>query len=306
MGATKNAIIVVCDRLGCFQIGHRLARRRYGNRYVRAVNYHGTPTSSVRNLEEQIRFYQQHFVCCGPEELRSLLDGQGWRHPKPGLLLSFDDGLRSNYTVAAPLLEAAGFVGWFFVPTALIDSPEHSDQPAFAAKHHIAVRELAHGDRAFMTWNEVRDLHARGHVIGVHTRHHVRLSASLSPDELEAEIVSAKTDLETQMGQEAHSFCWVGGEDWSYSDGAARAVERAGYRYGFMTNLLPITSQTDPLWLQRTNVEADWSLQAIRFYLSGLMDLAYTRKRRRLSRKLGGATGYSGRTGSPRTDYLGV
>jgi len=299
MKATKRAIISVCDRLGCFRLGRRLARLRYGDRYVRAINYHDTPASSAWNLEEQLQFYRRNFVNCTLEDLCGLLDRQAWRHSMPGLLISFDDGLRSHYSVAAPLLEAAGLTGWFFVPTALIDSPEHGDQLALAARHQIAVHELAHGDRVFMTWAEVRDLRDRGHVIGAHTRHHVRLTSSLSQHELQVEIVGAKTDLETQMGEEAHSFCWVGGEEWSYSFGASRAVEQAGYRHAFMTNFLPISGQTDPLWLQRSNVEADWPLRAVRFYLSGLMDLAYTRKRHRLSAKLGAA--YKSRHGESGT-----
>jgi len=61
-------------------------------------------------------------------------------------------------------------------------------------------------------------------------------------------------------------------------------IRRAGYRFSFMTNNAPLRPGDDPLHIQRTNVEAGWSLDVLRFQLSGVMDLAYAPKRRRVDR----------------------
>ena len=53
-----------------------------------------------------------------------------------------------------------------------------------------------------------------------------------------------------------------------------------------MTNLYPVLPGSSPIWIQRTNVEASWPIDQVKFYLSGVMDLAYAPKRRRLARKL--------------------
>ncbi len=53
-----------------------------------------------------------------------------------------------------------------------------------------------------------------------------------------------------------------------------------------MTNLYPVLPGSSPIWIQRTNVEASWPIDQVKFYLSGVMDLAYASKRRRLARKL--------------------
>lgn len=58
----------------------------------------------------------------------------------------------------------------------------------------------------------------------------------------------------------------------------------AGYRLSFMTRTRPITAKTHRLQLQRTSIEADWPMPQMRFYLSGVMDVAYTGKRRRVER----------------------
>jgi peptidoglycan/xylan/chitin deacetylase (PgdA/CDA1 family) len=192
---------------------------------------------------------------------------------KPGLLLSFDDGYRSNYDVAAPLLEEYGFTGWFFVSSGRMGSRAGASYRGGPAEE-------------FMDFNQLRDLHARGHVIGCHTHSHVRLVDELSTERLEDEIVASRGRLEAGLGSPIVMFCWVGGEEWSYGSGAARMISSTNYRYAFMTNLSVLCQNSDPLWLDRTNIESDWPLTRVRFYLSGVMDFAYAPKRARLRKKL--------------------
>lgn len=78
----------------------------------------------------------------------------------------------------------------------------------------------------------------------------------------------------------------MGGEDWSDSTDAAKKIQEAGYDLAFMTNCQAVSSNTDPLWIQRTNIEADWPLAQVRFYLSGIMDVVYHSKRQRISKNL--------------------
>ncbi len=70
------------------------------------------------------------------------------------VLLTFDDGGRSALTEIAPRLEALGWRGHFFMTTARI------------------------GSAGFLDAGALRELHARGHVIGSHSHSHpVRMSA---------------------------------------------------------------------------------------------------------------------------------
>ena len=108
-----------------------------------------------------------------------------------------------------------------------------------------------------MTWEECRDLAARGHRIGCHGRTHVRLSDDLPPERLFDEITAAELDMAGRLGAPVEDFCWVGGEEWSYGRAAFDEIRRAGYRRAFMTNLWPVRPGSSPTWIQRTNVEAD-------------------------------------------------
>ena len=70
------------------------------------------------------------------------------------VLLTFDDGGRSALTEIAPRLEARGWRGHFFMTTSQI------------------------GAAGFLGADDLRELHARGHVVGSHSHSHpVRMSA---------------------------------------------------------------------------------------------------------------------------------
>lgn len=74
--------------------------------------------------------------------------------PGTRVLITFDDGGRSALTEIAPRLEALGWCGHFFMTTGQIGAP------------------------GFLTASDLRELHARGHVVGSHSHSHpVRMSA---------------------------------------------------------------------------------------------------------------------------------
>jgi peptidoglycan/xylan/chitin deacetylase (PgdA/CDA1 family) len=274
----KQAIIGVCARLGCFPIGLALQRLAFGPHHLRVLNYHATPASAADNFERQLAFLSRSYAPAGPSDLEACLASRG-RLDRPGLVLTFDDGYRSNYDVAAPLIERHGFRGYFFVPEGVVAESRAEADADFA-------KAAPNEPEPRVSWQECRDLAARGHRIGCHSRTHVRLSDDLPVERLADEITKAGRDMAERLKGPVTDFCWVGGEEWSYGRGAYDEIRRAGYARAFMTNLYPVTARTSPLWLQRTNVESDWPLDQLRFYLSGLMDLAYAPKRRRIARKL--------------------
>lgn len=280
MNPAKRILARLMDATGLSR-GLLELQARALRRHARALNYHDVPPSRAADFERQLCFYAERFAPVGRGEVAELLRGE-WPHPRPGLLLSFDDGLRSHAEVVAPLLERYGFPGWFVVPTAFVDAPA-GEQPAFAAAHQIHYAAEYGDPRAAMSWEQVRDLDRR-HVIGCHTASHQRLRADLGPARLDTEIRGSKARLEAMLGHEVDVFAWVGGEEWAYSAEAARVVRASGFRLGLMTNNAPIRPGQDPLQLQRTNVEASDPDPVLRFQLSGFLDLVYLPKRRRVNR----------------------
>lgn len=280
MNPAKLALARTFDALGLNGALLGLQRAWLGP-HLRIVNYHDVPPSRAAEFEAQVRYFADRFAPVGLSDLLALQRGE-WKDRRPGLVLSFDDGLRSHTDVVAPILERYGFVGWFVVPVGFVEAPA-AEQAAFARAHHIHAAAEYADTRLALSWDDVRRLDAR-HVVGCHTWNHTRLASTLAADELEREIPAAKRRLEEELGHAVGLFAWVGGEEWAYSAEAARAVRRAGFRVAFMTNNAPVRPGCDLLQLQRTNLEADFPPALVRFHLCGFLDVLYTPKRARVNR----------------------
>lgn len=252
---------------------------------IRAINCHATPAAYRDTFERQLEYFQQHYCDCTLDDLTAFMNTGRWDKPKPGLIITFDDGLASNYRVARYLLEQYGFTGWFFLPTQFLSTPP-SEQPEFCEDHIIYVghelRDPEARERLAMTWDEARTL-ARKHVIGSHTRWHCRMLPSLPEERLRDEIFSSRRILEEQLGVPIRVYCWVGGEAGTYNPTAARMIREAGYEFAFVTTSAPILPGHDPYQLHRTNVEPNWEIDQVRFQLSGLVDFLHRKKRREVA-----------------------
>lgn len=267
LNAVKRSAARAFDVLGINGLGH-LVQRIALFPFIRVVNYHDIPGDLAENFEEHLKFYSTRFVNVSKKDLEGFLANGTWPHKKPGLVISFDDGMRSHYEVAAPRLEKYGFTGWFFVPSAWV-LDEGTAMPEFI------------GDNVTLTPEQLKYLD-ENHVVGCHSETHCRLNEDLGPEKLEFETLEAKRSLEELVNHPVDIFCWVGGEENTYSKTAAELIKK-GYDLSFMTNTAVVRPHTNPLQLQRSNIEAENPLSLVRFQLSGLMDVLYYPKRKRVN-----------------------
>ncbi len=275
----KNGIARTMDLTGLSWAAHRWQVARHSP-FIRVINMHDVPPSRAADFDRQLVFYKKRFVPVGYDDLLAFIDGR-WTPSRPGLLITFDDGLKSHADVAAPLLEKHGFVGWFFVPIGFVDAPR-DQQAEYGRKNLIWWSKAPGDDLGAMTWDDVRRLDQR-HVIGCHTWTHIRLSDQLTPEQIEHEIIASKARLEQELGHDVSVFCWVGGEEWSYSAAAAQAIRRAGYRLSFMNARAVVRPGTNPLQLHRICIEPSDPPYFVRYLLSGLLDALYAAQRRRIN-----------------------
>ena len=284
MNKKKKSLIHLSKLINLPEIGFKLYKLFFGNNYLRSVNYHCTPSVFTAQFEQHLKFFYDHYSNVTQQELSNFLGGAKWNKKKPGLIISFDDGLRSNYDYAAPLLEKFGFTGWFVIPPGFIQS-EKKHQKAYAVENNIRCRTY-YNERIAMSWQEIRDLTRRGHHISSHTYGHVRLPRSVNPDKIDFEIRQSKKILEQYLDIPISSFGWVGGEEENFCTYASDAIRDAGYSFSFNSNAGIILNRTDAFSLGRINIESEYSLEAVKFQLSGFMDLFYQLKRARINKLL--------------------
>jgi peptidoglycan/xylan/chitin deacetylase (PgdA/CDA1 family) len=121
------------------------------------------------------------------------------------LFLTFDDGEISAITTVAPMLEERRWRGHFFIITSLIGSPGYL------------------GD------DDLRDLAARGHLVGSHSHTHP-IMTELGEPEIRAEWMKSREILETILGDPVVVASVPTGY---YAPRIGRLAVESGYQYVF-------------------------------------------------------------------------
>ena len=127
------------------------------------------------------------------------------------LYLTFDDGIKDHLLIAADELEKRGWRGVFCIVTDWI------------------------GGSRKLTWDDVRELQRRGHVIANHTRRHLGLGSLCRkgrPEEARADILEGAAAIERETGVRPKLLCLPG------TDGHGRVTQMAR-EAGMTTMLLP-------------------------------------------------------------------
>ena len=273
--------------LGLDEWARASERRDMGRRtrpFVRVLFLHETPAETADRFREQLAFLHNHFNVIDFEMFKALYDGSAsLPDDRPAVMLTFDDGMASNYEVAAPLLEEAGMRGLFFVV------PHFSlcDDDAAREFYVERIRQRRPGLTA-MKPEHVRDLADRGHTIGNHTLTHARLSETPS-SRLESEILHSADIVESWVGRPVEAFSWPFRWDAITPEAHRMAVSRHPYCFSPCSGRVDL--QTDsPALVWRTSVESSYDMAEFRFKCSRLADRVSAHLRRRAVQSLGGNT----------------
>ncbi len=280
----------VLARLDTFAFRVQTANR---SRWGLVVAMHETPISLHSHLREQLDFASKYFTITSLEGFAGLWERPAKRDDdsKPLLLFTFDDGRESNYTVAAPILESFGGRGVFFVVPAFAECASIDEALSFY-RTRINPNSKPGDERAEdwkpMNSRQIADLAARGHAIGNHTLTHARL-VGITPEELEQEVGESARKIAAWTTKPVDAFAWTFG--WDAIDANAWNVVRRYHRFCFSPCAGMIDSHHDkPSLLWRREIEARYATPEVRFLYSGLVDLWWRARRRRLCHMLGADT----------------
>lgn len=178
-------------------------------------------------LEAQLAFLKTNgYASVSLAEFQRALTGDRRGLPERPVLLTFDDGLLSNYTVVRPLLQRYGFRAVLFLYPAVLHG---------RSKH-------------YMNEDQVRELLRSGLVeLGAHGVYHDYLPR-LKDGELERRLTSSKEILERKFGVRISAFAYPFGV---YDRRVMAAVRRAGFSTAFTINTGVVEAGDDPLALNR-------------------------------------------------------
>jgi peptidoglycan/xylan/chitin deacetylase (PgdA/CDA1 family) len=216
-------------------------------------------------LRRQIAYVKRHHEVV-PLERAVALAASGARLARPVAALSFDDGYRSVFERARPLLAEAGVSGCCFVSTDLLGTDRR-----FAHDENSPVRE--HLD--LMSWEEVGRLRGEGWSVGGHSATHPRLS-ECSSERLREELSRPLTALRERLGLDGVPMAYPFGGPDDITDEAVRLVRELGYRACFSDFGGENFPGSDPFELRRIELGGDHDALAWRGRVHGLDFGAWT------------------------------
>ena len=158
------------------------------------------------------------------------------------LAVTFDDGYRSVFAHALPILERLGLPGTVFVATDFAGRAEPMRWPGI--EHWIGGPHEA--ELAALSWQQLGSLGDGGWEIGSHTCSHPRLS-QLDDDALQAELVESRQACEARLGA-CRTLALP------YGDGDARVIAAAREAGYFAIAGLPGSGMTSPVGWPRVGV----------------------------------------------------
>jgi len=151
-------------------------------------------------------------------------------------VLTFDDGYRDILTDGWPVMHQCGFSATVFLATDRIET---------------SPRRIEGAD--YLTWQDVRELHAQGISFGSHTVSHADLR-SLEPEEINYELGYSKEVIEQTLGAPVRSFAYpfpFPEEDKNFTRFLSDTLENHGFQNGVSTIIGRATRKSNRFFLPR-------------------------------------------------------
>lgn len=179
----------------------------------------------------------------------------------PLLAFSFDDGFKECSDIIVDCLEEYNIKAAFFLNPYSIDASKQ--EKVNFIKSNLKVDFY----KEFMNWNDIINLHKKGHIIGNHTYKHTALK-NLTYEDSYNEILNGKKIIEDKLNSKCDYFAFpFGGADFFDKNGLDAALNlhnlvftSGGYDSYFFNNNTNV--------LSRRHFEANWPVSHINYFLS--------------------------------------
>ena len=205
-----------------------------------------------------MKFLKQNCKLITIQEAVRLIEARQFLTTECMVAFTFDDGFEECYTTIAPLLEKYNCNAAFFISANYIESDS-----AYQEEFHKRINTYT---KKPMTWEQIKDLHQRGHVIGAHTLDHLNM-AELSAEEVDFQLKMNKQILENKINYNCDYFAWTYGQLHHFPETALKISQNyhklifsgTNYKHYFSYNGLVIN---------RRHIEAFWPKSHVKYFLS--------------------------------------
>jgi peptidoglycan/xylan/chitin deacetylase (PgdA/CDA1 family) len=250
---------------------------------IRILVFHHIPGSKLAIFRRLLHCLASHYKFLTPSQFEDSIQGK-FCPAGISLLITFDDGFKSNRIVAEEILNPLGIKGLFFVPTEFVGLSGPDKQKQFVVRQiydeHITDSEML-SDMKPLTWRDLEYLLEQGHVVGSHSKTHRRLSEIYSQEDLYDEIVQAGNILENKLGVSINHFAYPFGDIDSINGWAMDLIKKR-YKYCFSGIRGANNSCIFPYAILRDAIAVDDPPIYVRLIIENGIDFIYRTKAERL------------------------
>ena len=189
----------------------------------------------AKTFELQMRYLKENgYHVITAEELNSFL---GYRQglPKKSVLITMDDGYRSVYNIAYPILKKYGYTATLFIYT-----------------DFVGVSKMA------VTWGQLKEMQANGFTIGSHTIYHSDLTqpkdGETEPEyiaRVREELYGSKQIIDKKLSQDTYFLAYPFGY---YDQRSIQIAREAGYKIAMSVKRGGNAFFANPLTLRRDQI----------------------------------------------------
>jgi peptidoglycan/xylan/chitin deacetylase (PgdA/CDA1 family) len=189
----------------------------------------------TKTFDLQMRYLKENgYKVITAEELLSFL---GYRQglPQKSVLITMDDGYRSVYDIAYPILNKYEFTATLFIYTSF-----------------VGVSKMA------ITWDHLKEMQARGFTVGSHTVYHSDLTKPKDGEteqeyiaRVKEELYGSKKIMDRKLGQDTYFLAYPFGR---YDQQSIQMAREAGYKMAMSVKRGGNAFFSNPLTLRRDQI----------------------------------------------------
>lgn len=187
---------------------------------------------SLETLEKHIVKLKKYADFVSLNEIENALSKKTFKKPK--ILFTVDDGFKNVLNIV-PITKKYKIPVLLFV----LSNPNQAN------------RKQLHNAEPLLSWNDIVYLQKQGWIIGSHSATH-RSFKNLTQSQINKEIFESKRVIEKHIGQKITSFAYPRGV---LSLKVTKAVQNAGYNYGFSIDANNVIYSTNRYIIPRTIID---------------------------------------------------
>ena len=190
------------------------------------------------------------------------------------LLITFDDGFKSNFHVEKEILSKLKIKCIFFVPTEFIKLKSLKKSKEFIGKNILDNYISNKNQDKNMTVNNLKSLLDKGHIIGSHTKTHANLGSIFDNKILKKEIIHSAQYLEKILNIKIKHFAFTYG---NYASVSYKSLKLALPQYDFLYSCLRGNNFRvgKNEIIKRDAIYIDKGSKLASIFLSGFFDFKY-------------------------------